>query len=1190
MDKTKIEKIATTAVQNLFVNNAKRIDPNIEDGDKGISFDGDIILFSEGDFTKEGYLSKIPVQVKGTVVDVFSEKSAKYYNFDQATFKNFQLEDGVVVFLVEVLEIKPIETKIFYKFLSTKELEVILTYLRKNNRNKKVIELLEINSDSDLDKIFSDVASTRKAQPYIVSKMDAILDNSFVGNSAAATFNKDINTKSIKVFSDFEYKNENSKFNENLKKELKSVLSKVFITDTKELAILNKKLYDLENIEILPKNNRDLAMLAIAKYEITTLNFDKARLTISKIDSIDKSLKKEYQQIESEANLDINSTENYKKLLSGSDYLDEDEKAKYLTMYLLYHGNVKGVESNFPPNYNYDIEWRFLYGEYLSLLGRYTEAAKQFQKIYDENSLLEMKFLELQALTVDSINKKIVDMQYIVPESLLLEGNRLKKKFDKYKNIEMPALDELIFEMEIISDPEKGIVSIEKQISSESSRFSSEWLSEWKIRTHLILNQCNKAIEYIDSLEEDSITAQIISLKLISLEKNNDYNQQYEYILSLLDSKTQTSLISIGQLIIECFLYASRNVKNVIVDKFEKDIQKIFQKFRPSFFNLIQLEEVRKKIQSPKYGDSFSDIETELQEYYSNDIVKAVCSFLLTINDFSFGQRVYNILISKDKFLADEFYSFLLFNNEKYDELLSVLSKYKNIELSANMVSVKSESLLRIDQLRALILMEKEIDADNPAFWNRVLVAKIRLKDKDRVSSIVEKLLKSSDVESQLNAAYAMVEFGLNITEGVQIYMKYILKSDFKNAEISHNYLSLFFLNIKKLEVESALNKYDNVDLSWYKFSNGKNNIEVVIIPEKWGITFLNGLTIKNTDSDFQLEVRGIKKGEVIFFEGYECILIEEKPLSLYIFHRVLASESGDITSNKAIKTISVDGGIDELVSFMKQTDRTDDLKKIKSLSEKLHAPFFFEKYINKDDIIEFFDSLFEYEEQRYYVGVEQNISDKNCIQISVSSLIFLWNLNLLEILDGFEKVHIESSQQKWLEVMLDKEFNDTTAGKLGFHEGKIFLNEKNEERKDRLKTMYKTITLSSRHLEKNEVGIINEKINKLIDYDGATVQAALENEYTLLVEDEALQTYAMSEFGITAGSVGTLITHYFLYINNDLNGYLDILLSVLEKNNAWKLTKENITSMTNLAVESKDPAILEKLSRWSELYAKYFQ
>lgn len=1190
MDRAKIEKIATSAVQNFFVNNSKQINPNIEDGDRGISFDGDVVLFNGEEFTKKGYLSKIPVQVKGTIVDTFSEESTKYYDFDRDTFKNFQLEDGVVIFLVEIIDLMPFRTKIFYKFLDTQELESILLYLNKNQNSNRVVELFEIGSDFDLDKTFKDIAIKRKTNPYIMAKMDSILSGENPENPITATFDKDINSKAKEIFSDFEYKNENSEYNKTLKKELDLVLSKAVVLDTKKLAILNKKLYDIEDIRILPKNNHDLAMLAIAKYEIMTFNFIKARATISKINIVEDSIKKQYQQLEVEANLDVNSIEEFKNILTISNALNEDEKEKLLIMYLIYHGESEDIATNFPERESYDYEWKFLYGKYLSQLGQHLEAAKKFQEVYDETLLLEIKFLELQALTVHSLNNKIANKEYVIPENLLIEGRKLQKSFGRYKNIEMPALNELVFEIEIMHNPEKEIENIERMISSNNSKFKIDWLIEWKIRIYLILDCPDRAIKYIDGLEGNQVTAQIIGLKILCLEKNSEFSQLYNYVLSILDYKMKIHHLPVSQLAIEGFLYASSNIEDLTADEFEENIQKIFDQFTPNFFNLIQLESSRKKLKSPKYGESFSDLELDFSKNYSTNKAKAIQSFIININDEDFGEKIYDIFIVNNQLMADEFYTLLLFNNARYEESLAVLSKYKNIELSSSLIAVKSEILLRNNQLRALMIMEKEIDTTDFDFLNRVLSAKIQLLDKEHVPIIVEKLLKSDDIYSKVNAAYAMVTFGLDLVKGMQMYMQSILELNFKNNEINRNYLGLNFFNSKKLKNNEVINSYDNVPLNWYKFRCGENIIEFIVLPKNWQVTRVDGVRIEHTDSDFQFEVRGIKIGDVLIFDSikYECL--EKEPLSIYILRRVSANESGDIKSDKPIKVITVDGGLEELISFMKQVDRTDNLAKIKSTSEKLHAPFFFEKFIGKDELVPFFDSLFEDENQSYYIGSEQEYSDQIAIQISVSSLIFLWNLNLLEILTEFKKIYIEKSQHNWLETLFDKEFEDTTAGKLGLYEGHLVFDEKNEEKKNRLKKMYKSIVISSRKLENNEVGIIEKKINYLVNYDDASIQAAIENDCLLLIEDEALQSCLLSEFKIETASVGTLISHYFLFLKNDIEGYLDVLLLVINKNSAWILSESNFNKVLILIMESDNPSILKKFSEWKQMYIKYFE
>lgn len=86
-----IEERAVDRVSDYFLYELAETKANINSGDRGVSFDGEIVLFSSGERTKDTYRSSIPVQVKGTEVGHYSDTTASFSKFEISEFKNFQL-------------------------------------------------------------------------------------------------------------------------------------------------------------------------------------------------------------------------------------------------------------------------------------------------------------------------------------------------------------------------------------------------------------------------------------------------------------------------------------------------------------------------------------------------------------------------------------------------------------------------------------------------------------------------------------------------------------------------------------------------------------------------------------------------------------------------------------------------------------------------------------------------------------------------------------------------------------------------------------------------------------------------------------------------------------------------------------------------------------------------------------------
>lgn len=1187
MDKTKIETIATTTVKNLFLMGSEQINPSIESEDKGISFDGNIIFFNKSEFTKEGYLSSVPVQVKGTVVEKFSKESAKFYDFDFDTFKNFQLEDGVVVFLVEIIDEKPRQTKIFYKFLNTRELEDILLMLDENNHNTRVIELSEITQNSNLDTIFRNIVIERKSSGYALVKLESSLNKETLNRSGIATFDEEVVDRVSKTIEMFEYRNQNSEYNKALKKELLFVLANPFIVNTLKLASVVKKLSQLKELQILPPENRNLAILVKAKYEVIQLKFNEAKSIISEYEKTDDIYLKHFQQVFLETNLDMESFEEFKEIVSASNFLDKEEKIKNIIIYLIHH-NLRGkLEAYFSEKNIVDNEWKYLYGKYLVLSGQYLKGAEQFRVINNEFPLLELQYNELQAHTMDIINRKIAGEDSNEINKFLKRVQNLQSIISTYDNLKMPSLDNLELELRILSNPVKEISTLEEMLSKGNTDIEKQQLIEYKIKSFIFSGKFNECIEFINGLEKKYLNNQVVVLKLITLERSKKFSVLYNYSLSILDSFDEI-LPSFSWILLERIIHSAANIKSLSVSKFEEDMDKVFLKLDPLHIHLLQLETVRKKLMSSKSGESFSKIEKLVDKSLDAEEIEAIFFFVSEIGDVEFGRRIYNILRKKHKYKADEFFSSFLLSNNNYDEILDILEEYENIELSPTMISAKSGAFFCQEQYRAILSMDKEIDNGPSDFMDKVLLAKVNLSDKDGTQSLVENLLNTDDEFYHLNAAYALIHFGIDISKGIHIFVKYVLKKNFRDSMVNQNFLNIYFSNIKKMEAYKEHDKNTGSELNWFKIKSVNNEKEVLVIPRDWQVVKNSGIEIEFIDSDFQVLTRGATPGENFKYNGEEYELVERKPLSLFVFHRILSMESGGLNSDKPFKKITIENGLDDFIKYLELTDRTQYFQEIQSNYHKFHAPFLYGKSIGKQEMIEFLDSLYEDKTERYYVGYEHKSSKESIFQISISSLVFLWNLKLLNILSSFENIFIEDSQRKFLESLIDKEIEDKTVGKLHVHEGRLVINEKDDNKKNRLRSMYKEIAIHSRKLNKNEIGVIENNIRDLVEFDDVSIQAAKENNNILLIEDESLQVIGKESFRINATSIGILISQYFLYETEDILRYLDILIETMNKNSAWILSETTLKRMIQLVFESRDKIVIEKFMDWKQQYIEY--
>jgi len=97
LNNVKIEEMAVSTVNELFLNHSNNISSHIKTDDKGISFDGNLNVYKSDQFTKESYLNSIPIQVKGSLVNHFSGQTIKYYEFDKNEWTVYGEPDTTIV-------------------------------------------------------------------------------------------------------------------------------------------------------------------------------------------------------------------------------------------------------------------------------------------------------------------------------------------------------------------------------------------------------------------------------------------------------------------------------------------------------------------------------------------------------------------------------------------------------------------------------------------------------------------------------------------------------------------------------------------------------------------------------------------------------------------------------------------------------------------------------------------------------------------------------------------------------------------------------------------------------------------------------------------------------------------------------------------------------------------------------------
>lgn len=1190
MDNSKIEKIAVDEVSSLFNKYSMNIDPNIEKGDRGISFDGNMVVFSEDSFTKKTYQNSIPVQVKGTTVEEFDTMCAKYNEFDYDTYKNFQLEDGVVVFLVQILKSNPRVTKIFYKFLSSDEIERILIELKIKGNKTKTVQLQEITDDLDLDKTFFNIAIIRKAFGYGVTKYDALLKGNARYSENVSGFETAVTEELAKTIPRFEYMNSESEYNKLLNRQLHAGLKNHFVVDTKTLAIVNRKLLLIDSLDWLPDSNRNLAFLSQAKYQTELSEFRKANETLKKVKDINLEFKELYQGVKLSIDLGLMTVTEFKDQIDVSE-ISDDDKLKFEALYYIRNSDYVSFAEFDSKVLGTDVEWLFLRAQYLMHTNKLLEASNIFGKVHKEYPLLEVAFCELYCRSLEMMHKKFNNLDYIVEIDVVIklldEIETMRNRIFEEDKIEMTALEKLHFEMKFFLDPECGLFEIEELLTAGTTKYNRQYLIESKLRCLLLMSKYEEVNIFISSLQPQEISDQVISLKIIAMKGQDEYQEIANYIDSILEGeiihKNDEILQMLGQSLLSTLFKLEADD-----DAFEARAEELTSKIDLDFDNLLLLEEIRSRIKSTKYGESVEKICYELSSGIDTKRFEALAHFFAVNPDLKLIMLVEQAMRKIDDYRTDEILSMVAIKHNDIATAERAICRYKNNDLSELMLSVKAELFNRQKQFRATIQLYDETKNQDIDFLNKVLIAKINLEDKEGTRDIANYLLNANEAAYHINAAFALVFFGIDMVTGVQMFLKDIISAKIKNRSLNMNFLSLFLEKLQKIEYSKSVDSYENSEMRWYSLRSDVRNVEYIVIPECWGIKEFEKVKVEYTSSDFQLLIEDLGQGDKVNIDEIEFEIIDMKPLSVYIFQRVLGEESGAIGSEKPLKMISIEKGIEELVAYMDQIDGSSYNEELDKLYNLYHSPFVYEKLINQDDMIWFYDSMFS-SISKYYIGSERNFDPHLQYQLSISSVMFLSSLDHLYLCARYKNMFIEKSQQKLLQVILEKEIESKTVGRMHSYEGKLIFNKSSEEEKNLRKMRLKQIVIASRKIPVTLVGEIDEEIRNLLWFDAASIESSVKNHLILFYEDEAVQKAFFEKYSLEISSIGSLISYYYLYDVVDVNSYLDLFIEVLQSMNAWIITEENYRRMVYLVYSSRESDIIAKFDYWHELYSKYF-
>lgn len=163
MDSSKIEGKAVRYVKEILDDCPLLSSNDIKEGDKEISWDGNVKIFNSERHAKDNLLGRVFVQVKGKdVADKDLSKDLIAYPANVSDLNNYQ-NDGGVIYLV--VYIAPNGTrKIFYETLTIVKLKDYLKRIKSNQESKSINLKVLPNEASDIETIFINFYADAKKQ------------------------------------------------------------------------------------------------------------------------------------------------------------------------------------------------------------------------------------------------------------------------------------------------------------------------------------------------------------------------------------------------------------------------------------------------------------------------------------------------------------------------------------------------------------------------------------------------------------------------------------------------------------------------------------------------------------------------------------------------------------------------------------------------------------------------------------------------------------------------------------------------------------------------------------------------------------------------------------------------------------------------------------------------------------------
>ncbi len=194
MNSIKIEKGAIEALKRI-IRLHDEMDELLQSNDKGPSWDGDIILYSDKDLKNENIIYRIPTQVKGKNNENLLKRSGITYPVEYKNLRNYFNNGGVCYFVI-IISDDGEKANIFYNALTPIKLKSLLkgTEKKKPDQTKNIpLNRLKNNDKNELYRLLLQFGhdSNEQGAKELVRKSISLKDMEKIDSIRATTFVSD---------------------------------------------------------------------------------------------------------------------------------------------------------------------------------------------------------------------------------------------------------------------------------------------------------------------------------------------------------------------------------------------------------------------------------------------------------------------------------------------------------------------------------------------------------------------------------------------------------------------------------------------------------------------------------------------------------------------------------------------------------------------------------------------------------------------------------------------------------------------------------------------------------------------------------------------------------------------------------------------------------------------------------------